>query len=346
LHAVLLSPNPAATMGGVERFVAMLDAALRSAGWDTTVVGPTVQVPELAARAGCGPSLRALSAIRGARALRPDLVVSNGFLGGPCGCPRIHVFHGTMIRHVAAGATGSRRYRLREAVGGAVPEALCGRGATTVAVSAPTAAELRKLYLQKVDAVIPNGVDTDLFGPGDRAAARRVFGLDTAGRFALFVGRFEHRKGADLVVDACAAAGFELVVAGPSAPGSAVALGVLAPAQLADAYRAADCVVFPTRYEACSFVVLEALASGVPLLTTDIAWMSDFLRACPGYRRFVVQPSVRSVAGALADLDRGDHAAALDAARSFVCANNGLEAFGRAWTRLAASVAGLGPTSG
>ena len=67
---------------------------------------------------------------RRARAEHADLVISNGFLGGPAGRDRIHVFHGTMVEHVAAGVTGSRRYRLRQALGGAVPEALCGRGAT------------------------------------------------------------------------------------------------------------------------------------------------------------------------------------------------------------------------
>jgi glycosyltransferase involved in cell wall biosynthesis len=105
-----------------------------------------------------------------------------------------------------------------------------------------------------VDAVIPNGVDTNLFAPGTRLQARDRLGLDSSERFALFVGRFEHRKGADVVPEACRKAGFTLLVAGSGAPSSARSLGVLSPADLAHAYRAADCVVLPSRYEACSFL--------------------------------------------------------------------------------------------
>ena len=102
------------------------------------------------------------------------------------------MFHGTMFRHVTAGGDGSRRYRLRQALGGAVPEALCGRGATTVAVSGSAAREVRRLYRQPVDAVIPNGVDTDLFSPGDRGAARASLGL--ASRRALRAVRRQIRR--------------------------------------------------------------------------------------------------------------------------------------------------------
>src|SRR5262249_25633817 len=162
--------NPASNAGGVERFCTLLASALESAGWTTALVGPDGRVPATLARTGFGPSLQAVSATLRARRERADLVISNGFLGGPTGTPRIHVYHGTMVEHVRRGATGSWRYRLREGIGGAVAEALCARGATAVAVSSSTAREVERLYRQRVDAVIPNAVDTELFSPGDRAA--------------------------------------------------------------------------------------------------------------------------------------------------------------------------------
>ncbi len=336
MRAVLISPDPSTNAGGVERFCSLMRVILESAGWSTTVIGPRSTVPRPLGRFGLQPSLQAASVARRARSERPNLVISNGFLGGPTCGKRIHVFHGTMIRHVWAGATGSRRYRLREAVGGAVPEAICGRGATVVAVSNSTAAELRTFYRQPVDAVIPNGVDTELFAPGDRAQARAQLELAQDTRYALFVGRFEHRKGADLVPEACDRAGFKLVVAGPSAPSSAIALGTLSPARLALAYQAADCVAFPTRYEACSFVVLEALASGVPLITTSVGWMHDFLGLCPGYTRFIVRPDVQSITSGLMELTDSDCDPLLAQARTLVQRHNGLEAFGRRWLELIA----------
>jgi glycosyltransferase involved in cell wall biosynthesis len=342
MRAVVISPDPTSNVGGVERFCRLLAAALESAGWTAILIGPANTVPPVLDRVGLGPSLEAVAVTRKARAEHGDLVVGNGFLGGPAGRRRIHVFHGTMVRHVSAGGEGSRRYRLRQAVGGALPEALCGRGATTVAVSSSTAAELEQLYRQPVDAVIPNGVDTTLFSPGDRLEARRRLGLDPRDRYALFVGRFEHRKGADFVPEVCRHSGFTLLVAGSGAPASARPLGVLSPEELAHAYHAADCVVLPSRYEACSFVVLEALASGVPLLTTPVGWMRDFLRVCPGYSRFIVRPEPTSLTGALRRLAATDGAPdpVLAQARDHIARHNGLDSFGRQWLDLVSRVCG------
>jgi glycosyltransferase involved in cell wall biosynthesis len=338
MRAVLISPNPSSNAGGVERFCVLLSSVLESAGWSTSLIGPSRTIRPRLARVGFGPSYQAISASRRARAAHADLVISNGFLGGPAASRRIHVFHGTMAEHVRHGVTGSRRYRLREAIGGALPEALAGRRATTVAVSASTAHELRRTYFQRTDAVIPNGVDTTVFSPGDRASARTRLGLQGDARYALFVGRFEYRKGADLVPQACRNAGYELLHAGAGAAVDAVALGTLAPPDLAHAYRAADCVVFPTRYEACSFVVLEALACGVPLITTSVGWMADFVRACPAYSRFVVRPELDSVSTTLRELGSHDDTALLAESRDYVERHNRLERFAEQWLALIAEV--------
>ena len=338
MKAVLISPHPGVNTGGVERFCFLLDSALRSAGWETVTVGPAPPAPALLGRLGLQPGLSALTASRRARRERPDLVISNGFLGGPTGTPRIHVFHGTMIRHIMAGGSGSRRYRLRQALSAGLIEAVSARGATAVAVSSSAADELGRFYRQPVAAVIPNGVDTELFVPGDRGAARRELGLDPNARYALYVGRLEYRKGADLVPEACRRAGFELLIAGPEAPSGATGLGTLEPARLAAAYRAADCVLFPTRYEACSFVVLEALASGVPLVTTTAGWMHEFVRRCPSYSRLIVTPDLLSLCGTLDALGSLSLQAMLDEARRLVVRDNSLTAFASRWNTLAATV--------
>ena len=316
----------------------LLASVLQSAGWTTSLVGPDGAIAPALARIGLSPSLEALSATRKARRASADLVISNGFLGGPTGGRRIHVFHGTMVGHALKEVTGSRRYRLRQGLGGGLAEALCGRGATAVAVSNSTANELRRVYRQRTDAVIPNGVDTELFSPGDRRAARARFGLDSQERYALFVGRFEPLKGADTVPEACRRAGFRLLVAGPSAPPSAISLGTLAAAELSIAYRAADCVVLPSRYEACSFVVLEALASGVPVVTTSVGWTADFLSACPAYSPFIVRPDLDSVTGALRRVDAFDGSEPLSQARAYVERHNGFAVFAQRWLELIAKV--------
>jgi glycosyltransferase involved in cell wall biosynthesis len=46
--------------------------------------------------------------------------------------------------------------------------------------------------------------------------------------------------------------------------------------------RAADVLVFPSRYEACSLVILEALASGLPVITARTAGGAEFVTPACG----------------------------------------------------------------
>jgi glycosyltransferase involved in cell wall biosynthesis len=213
-----------------------------------------------------------------------------------------------------------------------------------VAVSESAAREVRRYFRLGVHEVIPNGVDTDLFRPRDRAEARRRLGLEGDARLALFVGRTEARKGADLLLPACARAGFELVVAGRNTLDGARELGVLSPEDTAWAYAAADCVLFPTRYEACSWVVLEALASGTPLVTTRVGWMETFLRELPAYRALSVWPEVDDVAAGLRALAEDPRPDLTAAARAWMEQNGSYERFAERWGALIDRVAGPRPS--
>jgi glycosyltransferase involved in cell wall biosynthesis len=226
------------------------------------------------------------------------------------------------------------RERLRRIAGAGAVEALCGRGAITVSVADRTAEEVRRFYRVAVDEVIPNGIDTANFSPGDRAGAREALGLDQDRRLALFVGRVEPRKGSDVVVRGARQAGYELLIAGPDPAPGASHLGVLDPIRLAQAYRAADCLLFPTRYEACSLAILEALASGLPVLTTSVGWMSTFLAAVPRYRALCVEPRVDSIVSRLRSLPQLARADLLADAQRFVTAENSLARWGERWRAL------------
>ncbi|MGI8594284.1 MAG: glycosyltransferase, partial [Solirubrobacteraceae bacterium] len=109
------------------------------------------------------------------------------------------------------------------------------------------------------------------------------------------------------------------------------------------AYAAADVVLFPTRYEGCSFVVLEALAAGTPLVTTAVGWMPEFLRAMPDYRQLVVAPDVEDVAARLRTLDLSELDRLTAGAREWIVAHNSLVVFDRAWGELVDRVAGRVP---
>jgi glycosyltransferase involved in cell wall biosynthesis len=267
-----------------------------------------------------------------------DLIVTNGFLG--LGCPRqiphIHIYHGTMVAHTKAEAESlPARERLRRTVSAGLTEAFAGRRATrTVCVSETVAAEVRRYYHLRPDAIVPNGVDTSVFAPRDMADARVRLGLPQDGRYALFVGRLEHRKGSDLLVEGASRAGYELLVAGATGAPRTRHLGILAPDALADAYAASDCVLFPTRYEACSLVVLEALACERPLLSTRVGWMRTLLRAVPEYDALCIEPNIDDISRGLRALNATDTKGPVSAARTFVLENNSLERWSEDWQRL------------
>jgi glycosyltransferase involved in cell wall biosynthesis len=190
---------------------------------------------------------------------------------------------------------------------------------------------VERFYRLRVDAVLPNGVDTDLFRPRPRNEARAAIGLPADARIAFYAGRPEPGKGTQLLGQAIANTGYELVVAGPTAPDHGVYLGSLHHAELAIAYNAADVVLLPTVHEGCSYVVLETLASGTPLLTTSVGWMRQFLDDVPLYRLLIIEPSVAGLTRGLRMLQQTDVDELTAAGRAYVVKNNDLEPWGRAW---------------
>ncbi len=128
--------------------------------------------------------------------------------------------------------------------------------------------------------VVLNGVDLTEFHPGTEN--RMALGLPEGVFLALFAGDIRTgRKNLDGVLRALLSVpAVHLAVAGRVAgspwPALADELGIADRVHfldfrtdLASLMRAADCFVFPSRYEACALVLVEALASGLPVITAQ-----------------------------------------------------------------------------
>jgi glycosyltransferase involved in cell wall biosynthesis len=141
--------------------------------------------------------------------------------------------------------------------------------------------------------VVGNGVDVARFQPQDRALARERFGLPADARVLISVGGLVERKGMHRVID-CLPALLErhpqlhyLIVGGGSPEGDMRAeldarvarlglagrvhfLGAVAPDELKWPLSAADVFVLATRNEGWANVFLEAMACGLPVVSTDV----------------------------------------------------------------------------
>ena len=110
--------------------------------------------------------------------------------------------------------------------------------------------------------VVPNGLEP-VFTPEGPAAE---------GDYVLAVGTLEPRKNLAGAVEAARLAGVELrVVGAPGWGGVEVPgwRGRVGDEELASLYRGARCLVFPSLYEGFGLPVLEAMACGTPVVTTQ-----------------------------------------------------------------------------
>lgn len=180
------------------------------------------------------------------------------------------------------------------------------------ATAASEAENLARLNLEVPVHVIPNGVDIP--------ALRRV--PSDAVRTALFIGRLYPVKGLPLLIEAWSRvrpSGWRLVLAGPDEAGHRAELeALIAGYGLGDVIQfagplqgeakesalfAADLFVLPTHSESFGMAIAEALAHGVPVLTTMGAPWPALTQQAMGWRTPI---SVDGLAGGLAQATTAD----------------------------------------
>jgi glycosyltransferase involved in cell wall biosynthesis len=137
---------------------------------------------------------------------------------------------------------------------------------------------------------LPNGVDVEAFRPPIESETERLrvgLGLPRDRVLVLFAGRPVPKKGFDIFVD-CASPEYDLVfVGGERRPmevtrngGRLYFLGSVPRVQMPEIYRAVDVFCLPSVGEGFPLTVQEAMASGLPVVTT----------ADEAYRRYEVPP--------------------------------------------------------
>ncbi len=185
-----------------------------------------------------------------------------------------------------------------------------------IAVSQPALNYIRR-YLPADYRIIPNGVDTEHFKPEGPLCDDYNDGKLNI----LFVGRLEERKGVDDLIHACAIVrkdfpDFRLIIAGPGLklryqyellakrliPDQAVFTRFVPFDELPRYYRTADIFCSPANSgESFGIVLLEAMASGKPVVATSIPGYSSVMTH--GQEGLLATPrDRRSIANALLTL--------------------------------------------
>ena len=157
--------------------------------------------------------------------------------------------------------------------------------------------------------VLPNGVDTSLFRPvkddAEKTALRKKYNLPADKPLAVFVGRFVPKKGFDKLLQAGSNT-YRIVFVGGDAPDATMArdprfifVGGRPPAETAEFYRACDMFILPSEGEGFPLTVQEAMASGLPVVTTDD----------PGYKVYgfkdeivLIKPTIKNIHATLTEL--------------------------------------------
>jgi len=195
------------------------------------------------------------------------------------------------------------------------------------AITAVSAGLRRRIALEGLPpdriAVTVNGVDAERFIVSDRAAAARALGLPDEHRRILFVGKLERVKGVACLIESFArlvARDHDVVlyIVGHGIERAALEqqvterglaprvrfMGAAHPSRVPLWMGATDLLCLPSLHEGCPNVVLEALASGRPVVASQVGGVPELMGSDTG---LMVVPGDAS--GLESALERALHAA-------------------------------------
>lgn len=130
--------------------------------------------------------------------------------------------------------------------------------------------------------VAPNAIDTNSFYRSDRLAARQELGIAEDAFVVSYVGRFSERKGVNRLVQAAEMVpGVQLMLLGYGGDvresDRIIVQDRIPHEKVAQYLNAADVYCLPTQAEGCCNSIVEAMACGLPIISSDLEFNDDIL---------------------------------------------------------------------
>lgn len=133
-----------------------------------------------------------------------------------------------------------------------------------------------------INEIIPNGYSKHEFYPINKLEVRKKMGFSNDDKIAIFVGTFCNRKGVNRVIEAAKQIpSLKLILIGDGSVSNSnkqiVFKGRVSHDELITYLNSADFFILPTLAEGCCNAIIEALACGLPIISSNMDFNNEIL---------------------------------------------------------------------